>query len=162
MIVATSLDDVIAVDGKIPWHYSGDLRFFKNMTMGHAVVMGRRTRDTLPKKCLPGREDFIVDRSIRDITLAFKSTLLAAKIWATKHEKDVWIVGGGHVYDMSMEYVEEVYITVVPKSFRRIEDERKVWFPHHRLTSQDFSYTNRIHPFIDHSEGVYIEVYTRK
>ena len=60
ILAAVSPDWVIGRDGGIPWHYSGDLRRFKRLTLGHTIIMGRRTWESLPRKPLPGRRNLVL------------------------------------------------------------------------------------------------------
>ena len=60
ILAAVSPDWVIGRDGGIPWHYSGDLQRFKRLTLGHTIIMGRRTWESLPRKPLPGRRNLVL------------------------------------------------------------------------------------------------------
>ena len=63
LIVAMSQNGVIGKAGKLPWHLPEDLRHFKELTMGHPIIMGRKTFESLPKKPLPGRKNIVLTRS---------------------------------------------------------------------------------------------------
>ena len=60
-VVAVSKNGVIGKDGRLPWHFSADLKFFKNLTTGHTVVMGRKTFDSIGK-ALPNRKNIVISR----------------------------------------------------------------------------------------------------
>ena len=62
LVVAIAQNGVIGKDGLIPWHISEDMKRFKALTLGHTVVMGRKTWDSLPKKPLPGRVNVVITR----------------------------------------------------------------------------------------------------
>ena len=62
LVVAIADNGVIGKDGGIPWHISDDMKRFKALTMGHTIVMGRKTWDSLPRKPLPGRINVVVTR----------------------------------------------------------------------------------------------------
>jgi len=62
LVVAIARNGVIGNNGLLPWHISNDLKRFKALTLGHTVVMGRKTWDSLPKKPLPGRVNVVVTR----------------------------------------------------------------------------------------------------
>ena len=62
LVVAIAQNGVIGKDGLIPWHISEDMKRFKALTLGHTVVMGRKTWDSLPRKPLPGRINVVVTR----------------------------------------------------------------------------------------------------
>ena len=61
-VVAVAENSVIGHDNKLPWHFSSDLKFFKNLTTGHTVVMGRKTFDSIGK-ALPNRENIVISRA---------------------------------------------------------------------------------------------------
>ena len=73
LLAATSPDMVIGRDGGIPWHYPGDLRRFKRLTLGHTVVMGRRTWESLPGRPLPGRRNLVLTSRSLDGVECFRS-----------------------------------------------------------------------------------------
>src|SRR3954463_14740748 len=62
LVVAIAQNGVIGKDGLIPWHISDDMKRFKALTLGHTVVMGRKTWDSLPRKPLPGRRNVVCTR----------------------------------------------------------------------------------------------------
>ena len=62
-IVAMTRDNVIGLDGGLPWHYSENLKRFKRRTMGYAVVLGRVTWESIGRKALPGRRNIVISRS---------------------------------------------------------------------------------------------------
>jgi dihydrofolate reductase len=68
IIVAMTKDRVIGKDGRVPWHEPEDLRHFKRTTEGHAVIMGRKTFDSIGAKPLPGRRNIVVTRNAALIT----------------------------------------------------------------------------------------------
>ena len=65
LIVAAARNDVIGVRGEIPWRLPDDQRFFKKLTVGHCVVMGRKTFDSLPRP-LPDRKNLVLSREARE------------------------------------------------------------------------------------------------
>ncbi len=70
IIVATSPSSVIAVNGKIPWKCSSDMKHFKKMTIDHNVIMGRKTWDSLNNNPLPNRNNFIITRNINNFNIS--------------------------------------------------------------------------------------------
>src|ERR1700674_4255487 len=62
LVAALASNGVIGIDGKLPWHLPEDLKHFKNLTLGHPVIMGRRTWESLGK-LLPGRENIVISRT---------------------------------------------------------------------------------------------------
>jgi dihydrofolate reductase len=115
-IVAVDRNGAIGKGGKLPWHYSADLKFFKATTTGNTVVMGRKTWLTL-KKPLPNRLNIVLSRQseiepqdsvvvVRDV----ESVLSLAK----DLKGDLFVIGGEQVYRAFLPYVEKWIVTEVP------------------------------------------------
>ncbi|HKP46111.1 MAG TPA: dihydrofolate reductase [Pyrinomonadaceae bacterium] len=115
-IVAVDRNDAIGKGGKLPWHYSADMKFFKATTTGNACVMGHRTWQTL-KKPLPNRLNIVLSRSaeippqesllvLRDVdaVLAMEKVL----------ETDLFVIGGAQVYKSFLPHIEKWIVTEVP------------------------------------------------
>ena len=113
MIVAASGNDVIGVDGDLPWHLSADLKRFKKLTMGHHIIMGRKTFDSIGR-LLPGRTTVIVTRQT---DFEFEGAKVASSIdQAVKIARDddcPFIVGGAQIYALAMPYVAKLFLTRV-------------------------------------------------
>jgi dihydrofolate reductase len=123
MIAAVGRNGVIGDGSTMPWHLSEDLRFFKRTTMGHPMVMGRRTFDSMG--VLPGRRSIVVTRShdfSRDGVEVAHSLEEALDLAAGDGE--VFVVGGGEVYRLAMPYAARLVITEVEQS-----PEGSVTFP---------------------------------
>lgn len=121
-IVAASDNNVIGVDGDLPWHLPEDLKFFKEKTSGRIMIMGRKTFESLPGgKPLPHRLHIIITRNPDyKIDNAITVTTIDAAIEeAKKHTADygdeVFIVGGGEIYKQSIEKMDRLYVTRIHK-----------------------------------------------
>jgi len=120
-IAAMSLNRVIGAGGGIPWHLSEDLKFFKRTTLGHVVLMGRKTYDSIGKP-LPGRENWVLSRGsdlpgvrvIRD----------AGEISLPRDGREVFVIGGAQLYALLLPRCSEVLLTQVNR-----EVEGDVFFP---------------------------------
>lgn len=112
MIVAVSEDGVIGLEGTIPWHYKGDLQRFKRLTMGAAVIMGRATWDSLPKKPLPGRRNVVI--TSRPIEGVEHYDSIERALAAIGDGADVWFIGGARIYAEAMKHVDVIDVTYVP------------------------------------------------
>ncbi len=124
MIVAVSEDGVIGLNGAIPWHFKGDLQRFKRLTMGAAVVMGRATWESLPKKPLPGRRNVVLTTRPLEGVEHYDSVEKA--LAAIGDATDVWFIGGARVYEDAMKHVDVIDVTYVPV---RVGDPRAVRMP---------------------------------
>jgi len=117
IIVAAADNMAIGVDGGMPWHLSEDFRYFKSVTLGHPIIMGRATWRSIGSKCLPGRRNIVISRnagSPEDIAAGaefFPS--LEAALEAASADGEAFIIGGGSVYRQAMPFADKIYLTTV-------------------------------------------------
>lgn len=116
IIVATSLNHAIGKDNQLLWHLPADLKFFKTITMGCPVVMGRKTFQSIGRT-LPGRQNVVITRDKTfnadgqyDLTVVGSIDEVLVKLHS---EKEVFIIGGGEIYKQSIDSVDTIYITLV-------------------------------------------------
>ena len=115
LIWAQAANGVIGDAGSIPWHLPEDLAHFKELTQGGAVIMGRRTWDSLPERFRPlaGRHNIVITRqqdwAVEGATVAHT---LAGALGAAA-DASVWIIGGGDVYRQSMPLADRLEVTEV-------------------------------------------------
>ncbi|RPG75714.1 MAG: dihydrofolate reductase [Euryarchaeota archaeon TMED248] len=107
-IYACDLNGAIGKDGDLPWRQSTDLQHFKRITLGGTIVMGRKTWESLPGK-LPGRRNIVMSRSTRDDIeiLSYEEVISLSK------EQDVFIIGGGEIYNLFIDDVKELHRTLI-------------------------------------------------
>lgn len=118
IIVAVSDNDAIGVEQRLPWRLSADLKHFKALTVGHTVIMGRNTFDSLPNGPLPNRRNIILtsqtDLDIPGCTLCHS---LQEALHVCAGESEVFIIGGASVYRQSLPLADTLYITRVHHTF---------------------------------------------
>lgn len=116
-IVAAGNDGAIGRDGDLPWHIAGDMRRFKSLTMGHPVIMGRRTWESLPKRPLPGRRNIVVSRN-PDFRAEGAETApsVEAAIAACAADEIPFVIGGGQIYAAAFPLLTEILMTRVDTS----------------------------------------------
>lgn len=120
-IAAMSRERVIGSEGKIPWHLSGDLKFFKRTTLGHVIVMGRKTFESLGRP-LPGRENWVLSR-----TATFEGAKVFRDPWEIVPPADgrqVFLIGGAELYAALLPRCGEILLTHVNRSVTG-----DTWFP---------------------------------
>ncbi|CAN5867931.1 dihydrofolate reductase [soil metagenome] len=117
-IIAIAQNFAIGKDGKLPWHYSADLKFFKQTTLNHAVVMGFNTWNSIGK-ALPKRLNIVLSRS-RNIESQPDVLLLRSKeevIALSKYLNcDLFIIGGAETYKNFADVIEKWIVTEVPET----------------------------------------------
>jgi len=113
LIVAMAKNRVIGADGKIPWHLPNELQLFKRVTMGHHIIMGRKTFESIGR-LLPGRTTVIVTRQ-RDYTVpgAVITHSLEEAVTRCAGDSEIFIIGGGELYRAAMPLADRIYLTVV-------------------------------------------------
>lgn len=113
MVWARSVDGVIGADGGLPWHVPEDLAHFRQVTADAAVVMGRRTWESLPERFrpLPGRRNVVLTRD--ESWSADGAEVVHDLATALDTDEPVWVMGGGQVYAAAMPFADRVAETVI-------------------------------------------------
>ena len=124
LIVAAAENGVIGKDNNLIWHLPKDMHFFKETTMGHHVIMGRKNFESIPHKFrpLPNRTNVVITRQTAykaDGCVVVNSVEAALHIAKQNGEEEAFIIGGGQIYKLALEanLVDKVYLTKVHHSF---------------------------------------------
>jgi dihydrofolate reductase len=115
-IVAVDRNGAIGKGGKLPWHYSADMKFFKETTTGNAVVMGYKTWQTL-KKALPNRLNILLSRQSEiepQDSVVVRRDVESVLSTAKNLTCDLFVIGGAQVYRAFLPYIEKWIVTEVP------------------------------------------------
>lgn len=150
IIVAQAENRAIGLNGDMPWHLSGDLKRFKALTMGHPVVMGRRTWESLPKRPLVGRRNIVFSQSEDFVPEGAEVVRSINDLFVLLHDCDdeVLIIGGGRIYNMLMPFTQRLYITWVHKEF----PEADTFFP--VIDLSEFTKVNETEYMTDEKSGL--------
>ncbi|MCH8301164.1 MAG: dihydrofolate reductase [Proteobacteria bacterium] len=117
MIVAVSANNVIGVDGGLPWRLSEDLRRFKEITLGKPMIMGRLTFESIGK-ALPGRRSIVITRQANyEAEGCDVVTTMDAALELASDADEVMIIGGGKVYEQLLPMTDRIYLTRVHADF---------------------------------------------
>jgi dihydrofolate reductase len=117
LIAAVSENNVLGKDNALLWNMPADLKFFKDTTINHSIIMGRKTFDSIGR-ALPKRRNIVVTRSVGfqaegcEVTGSIKEA-----IDLCKGEEEVFIVGGGEIYKHSMHLADRIYLTRIQQVF---------------------------------------------
>lgn len=109
IVVAISNNGVIGKDNKLLWKQSEDLKRFKSLTLGQKVVMGRKTYESIGKP-LPNRDNYVITRSLNEIE---GCKVLKSFEEVNKLEGDIFIIGGGEIYEKFITFADEIYLTII-------------------------------------------------
>jgi dihydrofolate reductase len=115
LIVGMNENGVIGKDNKIPWHLAADMAHFKETTMGHPIIMGRKTFDSIGRP-LPGRQNIVVTHnpgfSHEGIQVA-NSLDSAIALAIVSHVSEIFIIGGQAIYEAALPKADRIYLTLV-------------------------------------------------
>jgi dihydrofolate reductase len=122
LIVAISENNVIGKNNSLPWHLPADIKYFRDTTVGHCVIMGRKNYDSIPEKYRPlnGRTNIIVTRQ-KDFKakdcIVFNSIEHALNEAKKKNETEVFIIGGADIYNQTIDVADKIYLTKIHHAF---------------------------------------------
>ncbi len=152
-IVAMASNRVIGNRGEIPWKIPGEQKMFKEITMGHTMIMGRKTYEAIGC-ALPGRTSIVVTRQadyqapgckvVHDLKTALESCVA--------DETEAFIIGGGKIYEETISIADRIYLTLLPR-----EVSGDTYFP--EFSESDFEIIKS--DFIDAVEPYHLYVYDK-
>ncbi len=117
LIAAVASNGVIGIDNRLPWHLADDLKRFRALTIGHAVIMGRKTWESLPR-ALPERQNIVVTRQPgyaaigADVAGSFDEALALVRLPAP-----VFCIGGGELFREALARARRLYLTEIDRDF---------------------------------------------
>lgn len=115
-IVACSKNNAIGRENQIPWYLPADLKYFKKITTGHIIIMGRKTYESIGR-ALPKRINIVISRNkdfkVEDGVLLFSSFLDAVDYALKLTEREIFVIGGGEVYRQALSVSHKIYYTEV-------------------------------------------------
>ena len=145
LIVAVSRNGVIGRDNQLPWHLPEDLKFFKTVTMGKPILMGRKTFESIGRP-LPGRTNIVITRDPDwhspgvEVAGSLEAALqLGEKACSAVGEEEVMVIGGEQIYRLSLPLADRLYLTQVDA-----EIEGDAYFP--AFDFDDWQLTNEVLP----------------
>jgi dihydrofolate reductase len=134
LIVALAQNHVIGIDNKLPWYLPNDLKYFKQVTMGKTIIMGRKTYESIGKP-LPGRINIVITRqagyqppgandSVKVVPSLEAAQELAGHLAVINGQDEAMIIGGAEIYTQALGLVDRMYLTEV-----HAEVEGDAYFP---------------------------------
>ena len=113
LIVAVAKNGIIGTGGTMPWHITEDFAHFKAVTLGHSVVMGRKTYESIGRP-LPRRRNIVITRNAElSIEGCEMASSLEGALAMCAGEEEVFVIGGGEIYRQAMPLADKLYITHV-------------------------------------------------
>jgi dihydrofolate reductase len=124
LVAAVASNGVIGVDGRLPWHLPEDLKHFKKLTLGHPIIMGRKTWESLGK-ALPGRENIVISSQPGyEAPGAAVASSLGAALALCAGEPVIFVIGGNRVFIDSLPVATGIVLTEIQREFAG-----DTWFP---------------------------------
>lgn len=121
-IVAIDRNGAIGKQGQLLCHMPADMRHFKETTMGHSIIMGRKTFESFPKGALPGRQNIVITRnrdfSAEDVTVVHSVDEALA---AATMDGEIFIIGGEQIYHATFPLVSTIHLTVIDHKFKDVD-----------------------------------------
>ena len=136
-IVAVDNNWGIGFNGDLLEHIPEDLKYFKELTSGNVVVMGRKTWDSLPKKPLPNRINYVITKEAKPSNeeVAYFDMNCIKMMMQKQSDYEYFIIGGGQIYKELLPYCDRVYVTKIFKDHDQVDtyfpnlDESDEWAP---------------------------------
>ena len=127
IIAAIGENRELGYKGEIPWYIKDDFKRFKELTLGHPVIMGRKTYESIGKP-LSGRTNIVI--SHQPSPPRFNTSGVLKSVWTASLERaieiaqqqtgsnEIFIIGGGQIYKQAIKYANKLYLTIIKKSFK--------------------------------------------
>ena len=137
IIVAIAQNGTIGDKNSLLWHIKEDMRFFRTTTSGHAVIMGRKTFESLGSKPLPKRKNIVITRAERDFEGAFTAHSLQEAIAMAEGDEEIFIIGGAQIYAEALSVADRMYITRVERDYEGDTSFPDIDYTKWRLVSEE-------------------------
>ena len=155
-IVAVADDWAIGHQGELLCHLPADMKHFKEVTMDHSIVMGRKTFESFPRRPLPGRQNIVITRNLQwqypGVTVAHS----VADAIAAAETADVFIIGGADIYEQTMPMVDVLHLTMIHARWASAD----AFFP--ALDMSEWQEVSREHYESDHRNAYEFDFITLK
>lgn len=112
MIAAVGKNLELGKNNDLIWHFKEDMKFFKDTTMGHTVVMGRKTFESLPK-ALPGRKNIVISSNAEYQAQGATVVTSVEEALQIADNEEVFVIGGGKIYAEFLPYADKLYLTEI-------------------------------------------------
>lgn len=137
IIVAIAQNGTIGDNNSLLWHIKEDMRFFRTTTSGHAVIMGRKTFESLGSKPLPKRKNIVITRSDLTFEGALTAHSLDEAIAMAEGDEEMFIIGGAQIYRAALAVADRMYITRVERDYEGDTSFPEVDYSQWQLVSEE-------------------------
>lgn len=157
LIVALDEKNGMGKDNQLPWHLPADLKHFKSLTTGHSILMGRKTFDSIGK-ALPNRRNIVVSRQTGLVAEGAEVALSLTEAFAMcKAENEVFVIGGGEIFEQSISFAGILYLTIIHHRFEADtffpEIDKNEWIEEHSTRHEPDEKNIYPYTFIKYRKG---------
>ena len=163
LIVAMSTNRVIGINNALPWHLPNDLKYFKQVTMGKPIIMGRNTFESIGRP-LPGRRNIVITRNPDyqaegiDVVSSLDAAIqLGEDICLIDGHEEVMVIGGAQIYELTLPQADRLYITHVDAEIEGDAFFPEVDWQHYRNVGEEAFSAAGPNPY-DYRVSVYEKV----
>ncbi len=148
ILAAVGKNGVIGNNNQLIWHLPNDLKRFKQRTLGHPIIMGRKTFESFPKP-LPGRVHFVISRQEHPSTenVYWVNSLQEAIQLAMTFSQEVFVIGGGEIYTQALPLADRMELTLVGATFEGDSYFPKIDFSQWNVISEEGHLKDEKHPY---------------
>ncbi len=154
MIWAMDENGLIGQDNRMPWHLPAELAYFRRTTTGHAIVMGRRTYESIGEKPLPKRRNVIISRNTNYQPPGVEVIHSVQEALDLLRGEPFFVIGGAQIYQAFLPYAEKLYVTVIHHAFTGDQHFPAVDWSRWQLLSEEPGQKDESNPY-DYSFRVY-------
>ncbi|WP_261302402.1 dihydrofolate reductase [Paenibacillus andongensis] len=155
-IFAMDRNRAIGLNNKLPWHLPGDLKFFKTVTMGHPILMGRKTYDSIGKP-LPGRRNVILTQNSEFEAEGCEVIHTVQEAVDAFRDQELFVIGGAEIFRLFASAVDKMYITHIEHEFEADTFMTELDLSEWTLVSSEQGERNEKNPY-----EYYFRIYQRK
>ena len=137
IIVAIAQNGTIGDKNALLWHIKEDMRFFRTTTSGHAVIMGRKTFESLGSKPLPKRTNIVVTRQDVEFAGALTAHSLEEAIRMAEGDEEIFVIGGAQIYTEALKCADRMYITRVERDYEGDTSFPEIDYSKWRLVAEE-------------------------
>ncbi|MBP3547111.1 MAG: dihydrofolate reductase [Alistipes sp.] len=137
IIVAIAQNGTIGDKNALLWHIKEDMRFFRTTTSGHAVIMGRKTFESLGSRPLPKRTNIVITRGDRMFEGALTAHSLEEAIALAGDDEEIFIIGGAQIYAEALGVADRMYITRVGRDYEGDTSFPEIDYDQWKLTAEE-------------------------
>lgn len=149
ILVAMDKNRAIGVNNELPWHLPADLQYFKRITMGHPIIMGRKTYISIGR-VLPGRENIVLSRnpnySIPGCTMIYSVDDIK-KLNAERKNEELFVIGGAELFRQVLDFTDRLYITRIEEEFEGDTYFPEIDYSQWKLISQEPGVKDEKNPY---------------